>query len=576
MDEGQTAAGETLERALRLLKDGEMDEAGTLSAGVLADFPGHPGALHLMGVIHARRSEHDTAVDLLTKAAQARPDNADVLVDLAAVFFAAGRFDEAARTCGHAIRLAPAHAVAHLTHGNALHRLRRPEEAAAAFALATHFVPELSEAHFNLGNALRDLRRLEEAAQSYRRAIALQPGLAQAHHNLGSVQHAVYGPEAALAAYMKAVEIAPAIPGAFHNLGVALLQLGSFEDAAAAFRKAITQTPDFTDAYLGLSQVATLAPDDTAVAAMAKRLEDAELPRPDRIALSFAMGNACDGQERHAEAFDHILTGNRLMREDVGFDEDAVTEAIERLLRTFDGRFFADRAGWGCPTELPVFVIGMPRTGRGLVQKFIARHPRAQAGGDMNCLRLLAARLRGLFAGGAPFPECLAGIKADHIEREGEAFAQALTHRAQGAERIVDTAPDNILLLGLVGLLMPRARIVYCVRNPLETCLACFFSRFAGGSNAYAYDLAELGRYHRRYRDLMDHWRAVLPNPIWPIEFTDLTTRPREVGTHLLGFSGLDDAGQEFDGIEAPPLRPASRWPYDEYLAPLKEALGAA
>ena len=573
MNQGDPTVGETLEKALRHFNDGDLEEAGTLCEAVLEAAPGHAGALHMRGVILARRGRHDEAVASLTRAAQLQTDNGEIYTHLAGSLLATNRADQAIKASSHAIRLKPDHAVAHLTHGNALHRQGRLEEAAAAVSVTVHLEPDMTEGHFNLGNALRDQRRFDDSARAYRRAIELQPDLAQAHHNLGSVLHAAQGPEAGLTSYMKAIEQAPEMVTAFHNLGAALQQLGRFGDAAQAYRRTLSIHPDLAETYYCLVRATELREDDPAIGAMERLLADPALPRDDRVSLSFAMGSVLDGLGLHAEAFEHFHAANRLRREDTRFDIDDVAGLFDGLRRTFDMGLLGARSSWGSDSRLPVFVLGMPQTGKREVERLVASHPDGHGVGEFDCLRRVAQRVQARLPGALAFPDGISAMRSEDARGEGDALVEALARFAPRAKHIVDTLPDNALLLGLAGLIVPRARIIYCIRDPLDTCLACYFSKFPMGAQPYSYDLTELGAYFRLYGDLMEHWKSVLPNPFLEVRFEDLAERRPETMREILAFCGLEGEAAS-PGIPVSPLLTRfSAEKYAEHLVPLRNAL---
>ncbi|MBT3277747.1 MAG: sulfotransferase, partial [Phycisphaerales bacterium] len=159
---------------------------------------------------------------------------------------------------------------------------------------------------------------------------------------------------------------------------------------------------------------------------------------------------------------------------------------------------------------------------------------------------------------------------------EGDALVAALSRFAPEARHVVDTLPDNVLFLGLVGLIVPRARIVYCVRDPLDTCVAGYFSKYPIGAQPYSYDLTELGAYCRLYGELMDHWKAVLPNPFLEVRFEDLAERRPETLREILAFCGIEDDGPLPEIAPPPLLARFSVENYADHLAPLHDALGSA
>jgi hypothetical protein len=172
----------------------------------------------------------------------------------------------------------------------------------------------------------------------------------------------------------------------------------------------------------------------------------------------------------------------------------------------------------------------------------------------------------------------------------GDAYVRRIRTLSQRSLRIVDKMPVNYLYLGLVALLLPNARIIHCRRDPLDTCLSCYFQRFRHGQD-YSYDLSHLGRYYTMYRQLMDYWTDTLPLPIFDIDYEALVAEPETVARELIAFCGLkwDERCLEFHRIDRnvttasnwqvrqPVYRSAvGRWRnYEAHLNPLRAALGA-
>ncbi|HEX4095708.1 MAG TPA: sulfotransferase, partial [Caulobacteraceae bacterium] len=233
-------------------------------------------------------------------------------------------------------------------------------------------------------------------------------------------------------------------------------------------------------------------------------------------------------------AFAHLDQGNRLQRSRLDFDLDEHLAAPLAMARAFDADTIQRLAGAGDPTERPVFIIGMPRSGTTLVEQILASHPRVHGAGELPLMGQLAVRLPRAGDG------LIEALSPGELARLGGEHAARLEALAPEAARITDKLPGNFLFAGLIHLMLPNARIIHCVRDPLDTCFSCYETRFAEG-NAFAYDQRELGLHYRAYAQLMEHWRTVLP----PDRFTevryenvvaDLETQARR----LLTFCGLD------------------------------------
>jgi hypothetical protein len=234
-----------------------------------------------------------------------------------------------------------------------------------------------------------------------------------------------------------------------------------------------------------------------------------------------------------------------------------------------------------------VFIVGMPRSGTSLVEQILAAHPAVFGAGELTAIgRISLLRNRaGLSYGG-----WLERLDGAALEGLAARYLRELRALAPGAERVTDKMPFNFLHLGLVELLFPRARVVHCVRNPLDTCLSCYCNGFA---DAYPFtrDLGALGAYYRGYAQLMQHWHATLRLPLHALSYEKLIAAPERVIRELVAFCGLpwDDACLRFHAsarkVSTPsyhqvrkPLYASSvgRYKaYAEHLAPLREALGA-
>ena len=243
-------------------------------------------------------------------------------------------------------------------------------------------------------------------------------------------------------------------------------------------------------------------------------------------------------------AFGHYKAGNDLKKAASLYQADATSTYVDRVIATFGTEFFARMDRAGSQPELPVFIVGMPRSGTTLVEQILASHPQVHGAGELDYMRQITQALPERLApdsvgGQQTFPECAAKIDTALAERIAEEHLQHLREHSASALRITDKTPSNFLRLGLIALLFPKARIIHCQRDPLDTCLSCYFLRFGQGQ-AFAYDLDDLGRYYRDYARLMEHWRRVLPSPLLEVPYEALVADQEGWSRRLIAFLGLD------------------------------------
>ena len=321
-------------------------------------------------------------------------------------------------------------------------------------------------------------------------------------------------------------------------------------------------------------------------ARLAPSLTDADAAR-----LLFSLGKAHEDTGDNDAAFDCIERGNRLKRGAIDFDIADETDIVERITRSFDDAFLARADGLGDGAELPVFIVGMPRSGTTLVERILASHPAVHGGGELDEIMRLADGLPRRLSSTHRYPECAAEIDGAMWRELGESYVAALRALAPDAARVTDKMPLNHRHLGLIHAMLPAARIIHCRRDPMDTCFSCYKTLFTSGQ-PFAYDLTELGLYYRLYERMMGHWRAVLPGRICELRYEDVVADLEGAARRLVAHCGLDwdDRCLDFDKTERPVLtasaaqvrRPiysssVERWRlFERHLGALQHALGPA
>jgi len=433
--------------------------------------------------------------------------------------------------------------------------------------------------------------RLPEAEALCREILLSEPECAPALHLLGIVTFQTGDLPRAIELVRRAIA-ANGTTAIYHsNLGEMCRQAGHFAEARTAFETAIALKPREAVHYLSLADLMTFAEGDAHLAAMEGLARDIDsLPAVAQIQLHFALAKAYDDLGRHNEGFRHLAHGNALNRRRIAYDETQMHDTFERIQATFDRRLFDAKAGAGDRSPVPVFVVGMIRSGTTLIEQILASHPSVHGAGELPDFSRLVHQLRTGPADSIEYPECVPSLSADRLRDLGRSYVEGLRRRAPDAVRITDKMPSHFMYLGLIHLALPRARIIHVRRSPLDTCLSCYTKLFIQGQH-FTYDLGELGRYYRHYAGLMAHWRGLLPpGRLLEISYeaviADLETEARR----LVGFCGLpwDPRCIAFHEAQRP-VRTASaiqvrrpiyrtsqgRWQaYRDHLGPLIAALG--
>lgn len=469
------------------------------------------------------------------------PDYAEAFVNLGIVLKSQGRLDEAEAACRQAIALKPRLAHAYNSLGNVLLDLGKLDGAEKALRHAIALRPHFAEAMSNLGNVLRDQGKAGEAETLYRQAIALNAALAETHYNLG---HLLGGQDRlveAEASYRRAIALKPDFADAHNNLSVTLKFLGRLADARHSVDRALQLAPHDASFLFNLTELKRFEsgdPDFAVLEEVARAIET--LPAKKQIDLHFALAKAYEDLGRPDSTMRHLLAGNSLMRGQVNYDETAALRGLDRIAEVFTPELMRAFAGAGDPSSLPVFIVGMPRSGTSLIEQILASHPQIFGGGELAMLNLVAAGIGALPGRPSSFPDVMGLLARHDLQREGARYVAEIARLAPQAARVTDKMPSNFRLAGLIALMLPNARIIHAVRDPLDTCFSCFSKLFANGQYE-TYDLAELGRYYRRYQKLMEHWRAVLPpERILEVRYEDVVADLAGQARRMIAYCGLD------------------------------------
>jgi tetratricopeptide (TPR) repeat protein len=391
-------------------------------------------------------------------------------------------------------------------------------------------------AWYALANAQRLGGAPAAAVASYERVLARQPGFAGALHGLGLALRALAQDEAAAARFAEAARAAPGWAPAWQELGMSLAVLGRLGPAAAALRRAVAIDPGLAAARRHLLAI---QPDAAAIPELTRLLADPGTGPAARVETGFALGRLLDGAGQYDAAFAAFAAANRTLRslqEAAGqrFDGARLRRDVDRLIAAFPAGGFAGRVG-GAETELPVFIVGMPRAGTSLVEQILASHAQVFGAGELRGIGEIALRL-GWAPGAAWTPAALGGAAAEYLTARAAEAGDALRVPAL---RIIDKMPDNIFQLGLIATLFPQARVIFCERDALDTCFSCFTQRFAE-PHGFDTDLADCGLRYREVARLTRHWHAVLPLPMLRVSYEALVADPDAQARRLVDFLGLD------------------------------------
>jgi predicted Zn-dependent protease len=448
---------------------------------------------------------------------------------------------------GHAEMLLREHLKRHPTDVAAIRmfaevagRLRRYQDAENLLVRCLELAPSFNAARYNYAMALYRQNRSIAALQQVDLLMASEPRNS-GYRNLRAVVLTNIGEyQEALEIYADVLAKHPDQSRIWMSYGHALASAGRQSDSIAAYRRCIALTPALGEAYYSLANLKTFRFEEAELRAMRERLQGPELTDEDRAHFHFAIAKALEDSKCFPESFDHYVKANSLRCARVGWEPAQNTALVQRSKATFTQEFFAARRGFGAPAADPIFIVGLPRAGSTLVEQILASHSNVEGTMELPDIMAMATTL-----GNRPadqeciYPGVLAQMSAAECLALGEQYlAQTRIQRKTARPFFIDKMPNNYLHIGLIRLILPRAKIIDARRHPMACCFSAFKQNFAQGQR-YSYSLEHLARYYRDYVDLMAHFDRVAPGAIHRVIYENLVNDAAGEIRRLLDFCGL-------------------------------------
>lgn len=527
------------ERGHCLRDMGRLDEAYLSYQSAVAHNAALYGSWKMLADINQKQGRIEAADFAETQCAYL--ENLPLELQSAASLIQEGKLLKAENICRHFLQ----------THGHHVEAIRFLAEIGvkfnvydeAEFLLETALLlePDNSGAHMDYVSILNKRQKFDKAleqVQILRARLPDNPPVEMLYAN----QNLVVGNfDEALAVYRRRAEQVPNNPSIHLTLGHALKTTGHQADAIEAYSRAYEVKPDFGDAYWSLANLKTYKFDRERIAAM-RALEAAKSTAlADRYHLCFAIGKALEDHGDYADSFEYYERGNRLKRDEVGYDWRRISQEIALQMEHCTPELLAQAAGGGSKAGDPIFILGLPRAGSTLLEQILASHSQVEGTMELPNILALAHKLDGRRRIGeeARYPANLGELTRDETAEFGDAFIRdTLVHRKKGTPFFIDKMPNNFRHIGLIHMILPNAKIIDARRGAMGCCFSGFKQLFAEGQE-FTYGLEEIGHYYRDYVALMDHWDRALPGKILRVQYEQVVADLESETRRILDFCGL-------------------------------------
>jgi tetratricopeptide (TPR) repeat protein len=460
---------------------------------------------------------------------------------------------------------------------------------AAVLALA----PGYDAARFDYARALLERHKHPQAVEQLDLLLQRDPTNRQFKTLYATACTGIGEHEKALELYRELLVKSPRATELLLSIGHTLKTLGRYEESIGAYRATAAARPSFGDAYWSLANLKTYRFTDNELERMRTEESSPTTSVPDRYHLCFALGMALENRCEYEESFRYYERGNALKRSEVRYRPDLIERNTCLQKQVCTREFFAARRHVGAADPSPIFIVGLPRAGSTLLEQILASHSRVEGTRELPNIPRIATEFQGRDSDltNPRYPGLLVEMQPEDLRRLGDKYLSDTRVYRTDKPHFIDKMPNNFRHLGLIRLLLPRAKVIDARREPMACCFSNLKQLFASGQE-FTYSVEDIARYYRTYLDLMRHWDEVLPGGILRVHYEDVVEDLEGSVRRMLDFCGLPFEAQCIDfhrtlrsvstasseQVRQPIFREGlEQWKnYEAWLGPLKDMLGDA
>ena len=535
--------------------------------------PQYAYAHNNIGNVYASLGKHDEAIEVYQLALSLHPDAPDIKNNLGAALCKQARYEEGVAILHETIQKYPRFFDAYLNLAEAAINLGEMDDAINILHEAALLNHDNDEVHGKIAKGYFTKNEYLAARSAASVAIKINPKVADYYYWLGKILHEMNLPEDAEGMLRKAVAMQPD-NAEFHNsLGETLKKKKAIQSASISFERALELDPENVNAHASLALLLKHDHYDKTMQSMEELLKTKDMQDEERISLYTSLGKSFNDFCDYERAFKYTSKGNDLRKGISSYDINRRKSDIQEILDVFTNTRLSQYKDSGYPDCKPVFITGMPRSGKTVVENILALHPLITAGGEsadfiQACNGVLKKETR------ATYPDGIIDADSELIKGVGIEYERRLKERFRKATIVTNTQPSNSDYIGMIRMCLPDAKVILCRRNARDNCLEMFRKGFTRG-HLYSFDPDVLCEYFLLQTDFMNQWLKRLPEFIHVVQFESFIQNPKDEIRALLEFCNLprNDACLDVDSLPLPEKVIGVWKSYEEYLKPLFDKL---
>ena len=515
---------------ISLQEQGKLEKAIDSFKRALAIQPNNAEACNNMGVTLQANGKLEEAIDAYKNALTIKANYSDAYYNMGNALKKQGKFEEAIEAYKKVFAVKPDSAEAYNNMGNILKTQGRLDEAFEAYKKAISIKPNYIEAYRNKGVILQEQHKLEEAIGAFTKVINIKPNFSEAYSDVGNVLKKQGKLDDAIASYKKAVSIKPDNAQTYNNMGATLQEQGQLEDAIQAYKKALSIKHDYAQAHRHLSTVSKYKPNDPQISKLIKLMKRRDLKDVDLCHFHYTFAKMNEDLGQLGIAYESYTAGGILRQKLLAYNLQRDQLLFAKIKQTAQSlKNFMTSVTSKTQAHIPIFILGMPRSGTTLVEQIISCHSKVNGAGELPFISRF----------GDPIATGLEAITTTSLSKFRQTYLEELAKVSGNCKYVTDKMPHNFLYLGLIFTAFPDAKIIHVKRNPAATCWSNFKHYFPVNGLGYSYDLNDTVRYFEMYKDLMDLWDTLYGENIYHLDYDRLTVEQESETKKLIKYLEL-------------------------------------
>ena len=448
-------------------------------------------------------------------------------------YFNLGKYSNAVANYNISISLNPKNSEAYNNKGLCLKKMGDFEGALENYKLALKINPNFLDVYNNIGNLYYELKSFKDAEKIWSDGLKVSPNNIVLLRNLGTLLFEKKG-ENSLAKknFEKILALSPDKSFALNYLGMIYKSEGKFDEAERYFKNAIEVDPYYSEAYYNLSYLKKFNKQNYFLRKLEKLYSSKQVSEEDKVYICFSLAKAFDDLEKYSLSYKYLSEGNFLRKKLIGYNINKDKKLFSKIYKNFK-QFKNDNFKLpnynNLKNKVPIFILGMPRSGTTLVEQIISTHSKVFGAGELNILSNSIYKLDILNK----------KVSKDSLLKLRKLYLAHINEFNTSKKMVVDKLPANYLWIGLIFTIFPNAKVIHVKRNAVATCWSNFTKYFSNPGIGFVYSLSDLLKYYKMYLEMMDYWHDCFPGKIYNLNYETLTEDPINEIKNLISYLDL-------------------------------------